>query len=51
MTKIAENTDHNIDPRSTGVKKTYGFVDFAEYGIVKKVVLCGKHYIHGKRIR
>ena len=31
--------------KSTGVKKTFGFVDFAEYGVVKKVVLCSKHYI------
>ena len=31
--------------KSTGVKKTFGFVDFADFGIVKKVVLCSKHYI------
>ena len=37
--------------RTSGVKKTFGFVDFADFGIVKKVVLCGKHYIQGKRIR
>ena len=37
--------------RTSGVKKTFGFVDFSDFGIVKKVVLCGKHYIQGKRIR
>ena len=37
--------------KSTGVEKTFGFVDFADYGVVKKVVLCSKHYIQGKRIR
>ena len=31
--------------KTTGAKKTFGFVDFAEYGIVKKVILCSKHYI------
>ncbi len=31
--------------KSTGVKKTFGFVDFADFGIVHKVVLCTKHYL------
>ena len=37
--------------KTTGAKKTFGFVDFADFGIVKKVVMCSKHYIQGKRIR
>lgn len=40
-----------IGDRDTGTKKTFGFVDFAEYGVVRKVMNCTKHYIQGKRIR
>ena len=35
----------------TGDKKTFGFVDFAEYGVVRKIMNVTKHFIHGKRIR
>jgi RNA recognition motif-containing protein len=37
--------------RETGEKKTFGFVDFAEYGVVRKVMNVTKHFIQGKRIR
>ena len=35
----------------TGDKKTFGFVDFAEYGVVRKIMNVTKHFIQGKRIR
>lgn len=37
--------------KESGVKKTYGFVDFAEYGVVRKIMNVSKHFIQGKRIR
>lgn len=40
----------NFD-KETGAKKTYGFVDFAEYGVVRKIMNVTKHFIQGKRIR
>lgn len=40
-----------IQEKETGEKKTFGFVDFAEYGIVRKVMNVTKHFIQGKRIR
>lgn len=35
----------------TGAKKTFGFVDFADFGVVRKIMNVTKHYIQGKRIR
>ncbi len=40
-----------IIDKETRVKKTYGFVDFADYGVVRKVMNVTKHFIQGKRIR
>jgi len=40
-----------IQDKESGVKKTYGFVDFAEFGIVRKIMNVTKHFIQGKRIR
>ncbi|CAB4065578.1 HNRNPA1_3 [Lepeophtheirus salmonis] len=40
-----------IYDKETGNKKTFGFVDFADFGIVRKVMNVTKHYIQGKRIR
>ncbi len=40
-----------IQDRDTGSKKTFGFVDFADFGIVRKIMNVTKHYIQGKRIR
>ncbi len=40
-----------IQDRDTGEKKTFGFVDFADFGIVRKVMNVTKHFIQGKRIR
>ena len=40
-----------IFDKSTGEKKTFGFVDFAEFGVVRKVMNVTKHFIQGKRIR
>jgi RNA recognition motif-containing protein len=37
--------------KETNTKKTYGFVDFADYGVVRKVMNVTKHFIKGKRIR
>ena len=42
---------HKIIDRSTGGKKTFGFVDFTEYGVVRKIMNVSKHFIQGKRIR
>ena len=39
---------NKILDRETGEKKTYGFVDFAEFGIVKKIMNVTKHYIQVK---
>merc|ERR1712156_759200 len=40
-----------IQDKESGVKKTYGFVDFAEFGVVRKIMNITKHFIQGKRIR
>ncbi len=40
-----------ITDKESGAKKTYGFVDFSDYGIVRKIMNVTKHYIQGKRIR
>jgi len=40
-----------IFDKATGDKKTFGFVDFAEFGVVRKIMNVTKHYIQGKRIR
>ena len=40
-----------IQDRESGVKKTYGFVDFSEHGVVRKIMNVTKHFIQGKRIR
>ena len=40
-----------LSDKETGEKKRYGFVDFADYGVVRKVMNITKHYIKGKRIR
>ena len=37
--------------KETGIVHNYGFVDFAEFGVVKRVLNTTKHYIKGKRIR
>ncbi|TRY61372.1 hypothetical protein TCAL_14068 [Tigriopus californicus] len=37
--------------RASGTKKTFGFVDFAEFGVVRQVMNCTKHFIQGQRIR
>jgi len=42
---------HKIYDKETGEKKTYGFVDFSEFGVVKKIMNVTKHYIQGKRVR
>jgi hypothetical protein len=42
---------HKIVDKETGLIHNYGFVDFAEYGVVRKVFNVTKHYIRGKRIR
>lgn len=44
--RAIKNTD-----RESGTKKTFGFVDFADFGVVRKVMTCTKHFIQGKRIR
>merc|ERR1719471_2727785 len=38
------------DPE-TGELRRFGFVDFSEYGVVRKVMNITKHYIKGKRIK
>jgi len=38
------------DPE-TGELRRFGFVDFADYGVVRKVMNITKHYIKGKRIK
>jgi len=38
------------DPE-TQEKKRFGFVDFSEHGVVRKVMNITKHYIKGKRIK
>ena len=40
-----------IQDKETQVKKTYGFVDFGEFGVVRKIMNITKHFIQGKRIR
>lgn len=40
-----------IRDRATGDKKNFGFVDFADYGVVRRIMNVNKHYIQGKRIR
>lgn len=40
-----------IQDKDTGSKKTFGFVDFTEFGVVRKIMNVTKHYIQGKRIR
>lgn len=42
---------HKLVEKETGIVHNYGFVDFAEFGIVRKVFNVTKHYIKGKRIR
>jgi hypothetical protein len=44
-------TSNNLCSEPHGEKKTFGFVDFAEYGVVRKVMNVTKHFIQGKRIR
>merc|ERR1719471_2242320 len=38
------------DPE-TGELRRFGFVDFSEYGVVRKIMNITKHFIQGKRIR
>lgn len=40
-----------LTDKESGEKKRFGFVDFADYGVVRKVMNITKHYIKGKRIR
>ena len=40
-----------IKDHTTGSKKTFGFVDFADFGIVRKIMNITRHYIQGKCIR
>merc|ERR1719509_96815 len=40
-----------LTDKETGEKRRYGFVDFADFGVVRKVMNITKHYIKGKRIR
>jgi len=40
-----------IKDHATGSKKTFGFVDFAEFGIVRKIMNVTRHSIQGKCIR
>ena len=42
---------HKIVDKETGIVHNYGFVDFADYGVVRKVFNVTKHYIKGKRVR
>jgi len=42
---------HKIADKDTGAVKTYGFVDFAEFGVVQKIMNVPRHFIQGKRIR
>ena len=37
--------------RASGAKKTFGFVDFSDFGVVMKVMRVNRHFIQGKRIR
>merc|ERR1712223_277226 len=40
-----------IQDKESGSKKTFGFVDFAEFGVVRKIMNVTRHYIQGKCIR
>lgn len=40
---------HKITDKESGVKKTYGFVDFADYGVVRKVMNVTKHFIQVRK--
>jgi len=40
-----------LTDKQTGEKTTTGFVDFAEHGVVRKIMNVTKHFIKGKRIR
>ena len=36
---------HKIADKDTGAVKTYGFVDFAEFGVVQKIMNVPRHFI------
>jgi heterogeneous nuclear ribonucleoprotein A1/A3 len=36
-----------LTDRESGVKKTYGFVDFGDFGVVRKIMNVTKHFIQG----
>ena len=43
--------DHYIQKFIIFLCFRFGFVDFADYGVVRKIMNITKHYIKGKRIR